>query len=36
MYAKEIESFKKKQSPILKCMHGIIAREACLKTIADL
>ena len=35
MYAKEIESFKK-TSPIQKCMHGVIAREACLKNIVDL
>jgi hypothetical protein len=35
MYAKEIESFKK-TNPVQKCMHGIIAREACLKNIVDL
>lgn len=36
MYCKEIESYQKKTSPIQKCMHGIIAREACLKNIVDL
>ena len=36
MYAKEIESYKKKSSTISKCMHGIIAREACLKNISEL
>jgi len=36
VYAKEIESLKKKSPPISKCIHGIIAREACLKNIADL
>ena len=25
MYAKELESYKKKSSPIQKCMHGVIA-----------
>lgn len=36
MYAKEIESHQKRKSPIQKCMHGIIAREACLKNIVEL
>lgn len=36
VYAREIESMKKKNAPIQKTMHGIIAREACLKNIADL
>ena len=36
MFAKEIDSLKKDAHPVQKCMHGIIAREACLKTIADL